>query len=232
MLPRSSANVRSGRSAASCARRRTDPVPIARAGREVVEASTRRARRAGRPAPAPRRARASAGAIGGQVLGRVHRDVGVDRRAPPAAPPSRTRRCRRARGSATSVSRSPRGRHDHELGRSLRAARRPVRPATGRARCPGWRRAAAPGQSSGSGRRDARRAGRTASPSASAYSSPRAVPAASFRRTVGSCSSLLTMPLGERLDRVARRGVERVELGPEPLELGDADRRRRARAAT
>ena len=57
MLPRSSANVRSGRSAASCARRRTEPVATRAPRGQCVERRARRARRAGRRARAPPRAR-------------------------------------------------------------------------------------------------------------------------------------------------------------------------------
>ena len=71
------------------------------------------------------------------------------------------------------------------------------------------------GSASGSGRPNS-------STSASAYSSPRAVPAASFRRTVGSCSSLLTMPRVSCSTASRCRRVERVELGAVPLELGGA----------
>ena len=78
MLPRSSANVRSGRSAASCARRRTEPVADPRAGRAASSSveptsASRGSARSGtaastRPSGCGRR---------GQVLGRVHREVGA-----------------------------------------------------------------------------------------------------------------------------------------------------------
>ena len=51
--------------------------------------------------------------------------------------------------------------------------------------------------------------------SESASSSPRSVPAACFTRTVGSCNSLLAMPLRDRLDERNGVGVERGELGPD-----------------
>ena len=77
MLPRSSANVRSGASAASCARRRTEPVPT----RAPVgsASSVEPDERVARVAPlGHRREHEAVGRVdGGQILGRVHREVGA-----------------------------------------------------------------------------------------------------------------------------------------------------------
>ena len=63
--------------AASCARRRTEPVPIAPAGRDLVERASRRARRADRPRSGTAASTSPAGVVGRQILGRVHREVGA-----------------------------------------------------------------------------------------------------------------------------------------------------------
>ena len=77
MLPRSSANARSGCTAASWARRRTDPVRDARAraeapARVLPTSASRGSARSGNAASTM----PSGGGLDGQVLGRVHRDVG------------------------------------------------------------------------------------------------------------------------------------------------------------
>ncbi len=67
-LPRSSANVRSGRAAASWARRRTEPVADPRAGRQRCRTSSRPAHRGGRRVRAPRPAARPSGVIAGRSL--------------------------------------------------------------------------------------------------------------------------------------------------------------------
>ena len=92
MLPRSSTNVRSGRTAASCARRRTDPVATVAPGASCVERSPDQARR--------RRSRRAAERAD-------HQPVVRRRRAGPWPSARRCRRARRARRCWTSLTNTP-----------------------------------------------------------------------------------------------------------------------------
>ena len=76
MLPRSSAKVRSGRRFASWARRRTEPVRDARARRQVGEGGADE--RVAWVGPLGHGGQHEAGRrLRREVLGRVHREVGV-----------------------------------------------------------------------------------------------------------------------------------------------------------
>ena len=148
-----------------------------------------------------------AGVADGQVLGRVHGDVGA------AVEHGLLHLLHEHAGAADRVDRHVAllvtgGRHDHELGVAAEQRDRRAPPASGRARCRASRPAAghrfslvvgraspSPSTSSRSNSARARRRRARRAPSRPRPS----------RRTVGSCSSLLTMPSRERLDR--RRGA-------------------------
>ena len=140
MLPRSSANARSGRSAASWARRRTEPVPTRAAASAGRRASSRRARRAGRPVPGTPPSTRPSGVTAGRSLAECTARSAVPRPHGLLDLLHEHAGARRSRGWAPSVavagasSRSP-------ARPGLRGARRRARPATGRARCRGSRRA-------------------------------------------------------------------------------------------
>ena len=187
MLPRSSANVRSGRSAASWARRRTEPVPM-RAPRQRVEGPAHE--RVARVGPLGERGEHET--VGDADAGRSLAECTAR-----SARPSSTACCT----SFTNMPVPPIA-WIGDVGALVTGGRRrsPTRyrspsSVTTRSSLPPCERAAA--------RRDAQRArhqrsgSATSSPKrstrASAYWSPRAVPAASFTRTVGSCSNLFTM---------------------------------------
>ena len=76
MLPRSSAKPRSGRIAASCARRRTEPVATVAPVGSASSVEPTSASRASRPL-GDRGERQTVGGVGREILGRVHRDVGA-----------------------------------------------------------------------------------------------------------------------------------------------------------
>ena len=254
MLPRSPANVRSGRRSTSCARRRADPVAMRAPGRQAAERQPDQ--RVAGVAPLGHRGQHEARHGGRrQVLGRVHGEVGppvehrglhlLDEHALAAQLPDRDVEPlvgHRLDDDELDVEAGLGGpeQRGHVLG------------------LPAGQRAAARGDAerSGSSRHaDAdpsvsRVRGRTESRSASARRSPLGVPAASLSRTVGSCSSLATMPRVSastasrwRSSRPSRRDAEAVELGrgapPRPARAarrragrprGRSRRRRSARA--
>ena len=131
------------------------------------------------------------------------------------------------------------GGHDHVLRLDAEQLRRPVRPASGPARCRASPPAAAASTARRSGGSAARRfpRGRTELGRARRRTaSPCAVPAASLTRTVGSCSSLLTSPRVNAStascaagSSAARRDRNRAQLGGAQL-LGPGAQRRRPAA--
>ena len=192
MLPRSPAKVRSGRSQASWARRRTEPVADSGARRQGVEAASRPGRRGGRPAGGHRRQPQARGGDRREVLGRVDGDVG---------PPVEHGRLHLLDEDALAADLPRSGRpgagrpvvdDDDQLDRRRRDAAATRRSATWLA-C--HRASALPRVAIRTRLGTAATAQRSnRSRMASASCSPRAVPAASLSCTVGSWSSLATMP--------------------------------------
>ena len=175
--------------------------PAHRAGRDArARAGVRRAcapTSASRASPRSGTAastRPSGVSDGGQVLGRVHREVGAPSSTAsctsftntPVPPSACSGACGRRSPVVVTITSSASHRSTH------RGATRRARPASGPARSTRGH-AERRGISRGDPRRRVSGSPKS-STSASAYSSPRAVPAASFSRTVGSCSSLLTSP--------------------------------------
>ena len=85
MLPRRPVKVRSGRSQASWARRRTDPVATSAPGRRSAKGDADQGVTGVGP-PGHGRQQQARGRRRRQVLGRVDGEVGPARRAPPPAP--------------------------------------------------------------------------------------------------------------------------------------------------
>ena len=148
MLPRRPAKVRSGRSQASWARRRTEPVATGAPGLAGRPGGIRPGRHGGRPGRRRPPGPGPSGVARRQVLGRVDGEVGpavehgglhlLDEHALAAQLPDRD--------VLALVAGGRRPRPARRRARARRTAGRgpPPRPATGPARCPGWRSAALP----------------------------------------------------------------------------------------
>ena len=209
MLPRRSTNTRSGRTCASCARRRTEPVATVAPGREVGERSTDE-RVAGVAALGHRRdARAPAAGIDGRSLAEC---------TATSARPSSTAAC-------TSFTNTPwppmpwSGTSTRAVARASRR-RRARRRETGSAAaadaptCSACQRARALPRVAMRTRTGPRRL--QVEQVAQGLGEPLAAwrAGASFRRTVGSCSSLATMPRVRASTASRSRSSRPVELWP------------------
>ena len=135
MLPRSSTKSRSGRTAASCARRRTEPVATVAPSEQLVERRPTSASRGVAPFAERGDDAGRRPTVDGRSLAECTA-MSARRRARRAAPPSRTRPARRSCAAGRPGVRSPMRLDEHQLDRQRRREqpsthRRRPRPACG-----------------------------------------------------------------------------------------------------